>query len=127
MNNVSETLLSALELDGALGVALGDWKTGMCLGFNGTNTPAFPLDRLELAVAANAEVIRAKHKAVISIESTDKIEDILITLTTQFHLIRLTQTLDGLFFYLALDRGKGNLALARFMLAQIEKRLVIGS
>lgn len=125
MNNIHETLQAALALDGALGVALGDWKTGMCLGFAGTDTPDFPLANLELAVASNTEVIRAKQKALKLLQTADRIEDILITLTTQYHLIRLTQAIEGLFFYLALDRGKGNLALARFKLTQLEKQLVI--
>jgi hypothetical protein len=29
---VQDSLVKALSIDGALGVALGDWKTGMCLG-----------------------------------------------------------------------------------------------
>jgi len=125
MGNVRETLQAALTLDGALGVALGDWKTGMCLGSAGTDTPAFPLTNLELAVAGNTDVIRAKLKAAKSLQFTDRIEDILITLTTQYHLIRLTQSIEGLFFYLALDREKGNLALARFKLVRLEQNLVI--
>lgn len=125
MGNVRETLQSALTLEGALGVALGDWKTGMCLGSAGTDTPAFPVANLEIAVAGNTEVIRAKLRVAQSLQLNDRIEDILITVSTQYHLIRLTQAIEGLFFYLALDREKGNLALARFKLAQLEKSLVI--
>ena len=125
MGNVKETLQEALTLDGALGVALGDWKTGMCLGSAGTDTPAFPLAHLELAIAGNTEVIRAKLRVARSLQFKDRIEDILITLTTQYHLMRLTQSIDGLFFYLALDREKGNLALARMKLIQLEQQLVL--
>ena len=125
MSNLQATLQSALALDGVLGVALGDWKTGMCLGSVGTDTSAFPLANLELAVAGNTEVIRAKLNVAKSLEFKDGIEDILITLTTQYHLIRLTQAIDGLFFYMALDREKGNLALARFKLMELEKKLVL--
>ncbi len=125
MGNVRESLQEALNLEGALGVALGDWKTGMCLGAAGSETSIFPLSSLELAIAGNTEVIRAKLRVAKSLQFTDRIEDILITLTTQYHLMRLTQAIDGLFFYLALDREKGNLALARIKLMQIEKQLVI--
>ena len=125
MGNVRETLQAALTLEGALGVALGDWKTGMCLGLAGTDSQAFPTAKLELAVAGNTEVIRAKLRVAQSLQLNDRIEDILITITNQYHLIRLTQAVDGLFFYLTLDREKGNLALARFKLAQLEKNLVI--
>jgi len=125
MGNVRETLQAALSVEGALGAALGDWKTGMCLGTAGTDTPAFPLARLELAIAGNTNVIRAKMQVARSLQVTDRIEDILITLTTQYHLIRLTQAIEGLFFYLALDREKGNLALARMKLMQLERELLI--
>lgn len=125
MSNLQETLQTALALDGALGAALGDWKTGLCLGYVGTDTPEFPLADLELAVAGNTEVIRAKLKVAQSLQFRDRIEDILITLTSQYHLIRLTQAIDGLFFYMALDREKGNLALARFKLMELEKKLVL--
>ncbi|OUC14002.1 MAG: hypothetical protein B0A82_14565 [Alkalinema sp. CACIAM 70d] len=125
MSNVRATLQAALTVEGSLGAALGDWKTGMCLGLAGTDTPAFPLNKLELAVAGNTEVIRAKLRVAQSLQLNDRIEDILITLTSQYHLIRLTQAVEGLFFYLVLDREKGNLALARFKLAQLEKNLVI--
>jgi hypothetical protein len=125
MQKIEDSLIQALAIDGALGVALGDWKSGMCLGFKGTNSSAFPESKLELAVASNTEVIRAKMRAIESLKLTEEIEDILIVLRTQYHLIRLTKTVSGLFFYLALDREKSNLALARIKLNQIEADLKV--
>jgi hypothetical protein len=125
MQKLQDSLVKALSIDGALGVALGDWKTGMCLGYKGTNSPAFPKANLELAVAGNTEVIRAKMRAAESLGFTDRIEEILILLETQYHLMYLLKDIPGLFFYLALDREKGNLALARIKLAQIEKELTL--
>jgi hypothetical protein len=125
MGNIKECLQETLQIDGALGAALGDWKSGMCLGSVGTDNPTFPLDRLELAIAVNTEVVRAKTKAIQMLKLTDRLEDMLISLTNQYHLIRLTQSLEGLFFYVALDRDKANLGLARLKLIQVEKKLII--
>ncbi len=125
MGNIKECLQEVMGIEGALGAALGDWKSGMCLGHLGTDSSAFPLDRLEVAVAGHTEVIRAKLRVAQMIQISDRIEDILISLKEQYHLIRLTQAIDGLFLYLVLDRSKSNLALARLKLAEVEKKLIL--
>ena len=55
----------------------------------------------------------------------DRIEDILISLSKQYHLIRPLRTRSSLFFYVALDRGRSNLAMARIALADVEKELQV--
>ena len=122
--NIETALKEAMSIDGALGVALVDWDSGMSLGTLGGGKY---LD-LEVAAAGNTEVVRAKMRAMESLRLNDTIEDILITLTKQYHLIRLLKNSaqdHGLFLYLALDRPKSNLALARHSLKQIESDLTL--
>jgi hypothetical protein len=119
MANVNELLTEAMRIDGAMGVTLADWKSGMCLGIAGGNSDL----NLEVAAAGNTEVIRAKLKVMGNLGLKDQIEDILITLGGQYHLIRLNTKHTNLFFYLVLNRSQGNLAMARHLLASIESRL----
>ncbi len=81
-----------------------------------------------MAAAGNTEVVRAKMRTMESLRLDDSIDDILITLQKQYHLIRLLKSSrneQGLFLYLVLDRQKANLALARHNLRQIESELTI--
>jgi hypothetical protein len=122
--NIETALKEAMSIEGALGVALVDWESGMPLGTMGGGKYL----NLELAAAGNTEVVRAKMRTMQSLSLNDSIEDILITLSKQYHLIRLLTNSDGahsLFLYLALDRSKANLALARHHLKRIEADLVI--
>ncbi len=121
MANVETTLSSAMTIEGAIAVALVDFDSGMTLGAAGGG-----LD-IDLAAAGNTEVVRAKLRTLQSLGLNDGIEDILITLSTQLHLIRLLQSDhgQGLFLYLALDRGRANLAMARRQLLNLERELSI--
>ncbi|MFK0006242.1 hypothetical protein ACIQTZ_04250 [Paenarthrobacter sp. NPDC090520] len=55
------------------------------------------------------------------------IEDILMTLDTQYHLINVLNSAGskGLFVYLVLDRTYANLALARHKLKNLAKGITI--
>jgi hypothetical protein len=121
--NIETALKEAMAIEGALGVALVDWESGMTLGTLGGGKY---LD-LDLAAAGNTEVIKAKVRTLESLRLKDSVEDILITLGTQYHIIRLLKNTSGhgLFLYLVLDRSKANLALARHHLKTIESELAI--
>jgi hypothetical protein len=122
--NIETALKEAMNIEGAIGAALVDWESGMPLGTLGGGKYL----NLELAAAGNTEVVRAKMRTIQSLQLNDTIEDILITLSKQYHLIRLLSNADGthqLFLYLALDRSKANLALARHHLKRIENDLEI--
>ncbi len=118
MEKIKESLKKALQIDGCLGVALVDFESGLCLGTAGN--AGFDL---ELAAAGNAEVVRAKKNIRDKLGIKDKIEDILVALHGQYHLVRMVGT--KLFLYSALDRRRSNLALARRGLQGIEQELAL--
>lgn len=117
-SNVKENLAKLESIEGFVGAALADSDSGMCIGFLGGGTI-----NLEIAAAANAEVMRSKRKAMKALNLRDDIEDILITLGKQYHLIRPVRSRTNLFFYLMLDRQRANLAMARFTLSDTEREL----
>ncbi|MGW0468404.1 hypothetical protein ACWDX6_24550 [Streptomyces sp. NPDC003027] len=121
MANTETALKEAAAIDGAIGAALVDYTSGMALGTIGGGKG---LD-LNVAAAGNTDVVRAKVRAMEMLGLDDEIEDILITLGGQYHLIRLLKGRGaaGLFLYLALDKERANLAMARHRLKGIEAEL----
>ena len=117
MATVNDSLKDLLKIDGAMCAALVDSNSGMMLGSAGSG-----LD-LELAAAGNTEVVRSKMKTMKSLGLNDGIEDILITLGKQYHIIRPIPSKAGIFMYLVLDKSKANLALARRAAADAEANL----
>ncbi|MFE5909043.1 hypothetical protein ACFQ6B_08140 [Streptomyces wedmorensis] len=111
------------SIEGSVGAALVDYTSGMALGTLGGGKD------LDLAVAAagNTDVIRAKVRAIELLGLNEEIEDVLITLGSQYHLIRLLRGRggNGLFLYLVLDKGRANLAMARHQLKRIEAELEV--
>lgn len=123
MVQMDVALKDMMLLDGAIGAAVVDYSSGMPLGMlSGSKT----LD-IEIAAAGDTELIRAKMRTIEQLGLSEGIEDVLITLSSQYHLIRPThgRRSKGLFLYLALDRQRGNLALARHRLKSIEEELEV--
>lgn len=118
MQNVQDTL-KKLESDiaGFLGGALVDHESGMALGTVGGGL------NLEVAAAGNTEVVRAKLRVMDQLGIDGGIEDILITLTGQLHLIRPIGT--TLFLYIAIDRKQGNLGMARHIMAAAADKIKV--
>ncbi|MEV6071162.1 hypothetical protein AB0L82_31840 [Nocardia sp. NPDC052001] len=123
MVNMDVALKEMMLLDGAIGAAVVDYGSGMPLGMV---TGPKDLD-IEIAAAGTTEVIRAKIHTIEQLGLNDSIEDVLITLGSQYHILRPSRGRHarGVFLYLALDRGKGNLALARHRLKAIEEDLEV--
>ncbi|MFS8879718.1 hypothetical protein [Synechococcus sp. H55.11] len=120
MPTLEKILLEALTFGGALGVAVGDWRSGTCLGAKSADVSALPERDLSLAIAGNSEVLRAKLKVAEAL--AQRLKEIIVVCQEQYHLIWLVNS-HGLFIYLVLDLENGNLALARIKLEQLAEQL----
>lgn len=116
MADIRTSVQNALKIDGCLGAALVDYKAGMCLA-----TAGHPASALDHAASGHSEVVRVTKKIRDETGLGDPIEEILITVAGQYHLLRMIGT--TLYFYVALDRQKSNLATARRDLEILEKDL----
>ena len=117
MTTIKQSLDEILTLDGALCAAIVDSSSGMIMGQIGSGVD------LEVAAAGNTEVVRSKMKVMRQLGLNDVIDDILITLGKQYHLIRPSSRKEGVFSYFVLDKSKANLALARRKLQDVDKGL----
>jgi hypothetical protein len=118
---VQEALDEAMEIDGALGAALIDYASGMSLGIAGGSAHL----NVELAAAGAADLIRAEARVMAAAGVKDAIEDVMITLGKQYHLIRVLGGDLHAFLYVVLDRERSNLGMARHRLAALGRRLTL--
>ena len=110
------------ELEGFIGGCLVDSSSGLVMGKQGADK--FDLDT---AAAGNTEVVRAKIRTMRALGIKGGIEDILITLDDQYHLIRLLNTNMEVFLYVVIDKKRGNLGMARSIAKKVEESLDLSS
>lgn len=110
------------NVNGFIAVAVTEIESGLSFG-NLTIDPSFDP---ELAAAYNLEVVKAKLSAVKALGLNQDIEDILITLSNQIHIIDISPN-KKFMIYLAADATKANLGMTRAILrkhkAEVEKNL----
>lgn len=108
--SITETINLVLHtIEGATAAFLADHKSGMALGMMGSGV------NLELVVSGTTDVVRAKLRTLDLLGIEGQIEDILITLDAQYHIIALIPG-TSLFLEVVLQKDLANLALARHKL-----------
>ncbi len=100
------------DVRGTLACAVVDYESGMLL--DGYSEGSLDLDILAVG---NTEIIRSEIKAIDLLHNhggqNDQIEDVLMTLGQQYHILRPMRSSPGLFLFSVLSRQHANLALAR--------------
>ncbi|MBL8678539.1 MAG: hypothetical protein JNK05_05215 [Myxococcales bacterium] len=109
VDRARRSISSLMELDGAVEAAVGDMSTGLALVMVGRSHP----DEIDVAVAANSEVLRANIVAQKLRNAAGSIRDVLVTLDDRVHILRPLRALQHHFVYFAAERERCNLAFAR--------------
>jgi hypothetical protein len=95
------------DVSGFIAASLVDLESGMTLA---TKSDRSDFD-LTVASAYNSELVKQKLKIMKTLGLSGSIEDMLIMLTDQIHIVKLIGT--GTFLYLAVDKKQTNLAIVR--------------
>jgi predicted regulator of Ras-like GTPase activity (Roadblock/LC7/MglB family) len=105
LNEVLEKI--SVDANGFIAASLVDLDSGMTLAIKASRTDF----DLTAASAYNSELVKQKLKIMRTLGLTGTIEDMLITLTDQIHLVKLVGP--NTFLYMAVDRKQSNIALIR--------------
>jgi predicted regulator of Ras-like GTPase activity (Roadblock/LC7/MglB family) len=109
------------EIPGLIAISIVDLKSGMSLASHSTQANFDP----DIASAFNAEVVRQKQKAMSALGLTgEAVEDILITLSNQIHLLRLFGN-GAYFIYVAANSREANLAIVRSVMKKYSSEISI--
>ena len=98
------------EMAGFMAASLVDVESGMTLGLKSVR-PDFDI---AAASAYNSEMVKQKLKIMKALNLKTNLEDMLLTLGDQIHVIKLVGPTT--FIYLAVDRSQSNLAIVRSVL-----------
>lgn len=106
LNDVVDNILSSIP--GSLAVSIAEIESGICLASKSKDANLEP----EMAAAYNAEVVKQKIKAKTALGlGSQEIEDILITLTGQYHV--LTVMPGNIYFIYVATTRESNLGIIR--------------
>ena len=106
------------NIPGYIAVAVSEIKSGISYYSDSALQSFDP----ELASAFNLEVVKAKFNAISALELNESIDDIMITLTNQIHIIDISEN-NEYFIYLAVDSSKANLGMTKALLNKYKKEI----
>ncbi|KQB42566.1 hypothetical protein [Flavobacterium aquidurense] len=104
------------NIPGYIAVAVTEIKSGISYFSDSVVADFDP----ELASAFNLEVVKAKLNAISALGLQQNIDDIMITLTNQIHIIDISEN-NEYFIYLAVDSNKANLGMTKALLNKFKK------
>jgi predicted regulator of Ras-like GTPase activity (Roadblock/LC7/MglB family) len=115
--SLEAVLEKLLSFDGAMCVAVVDSASGMILGKAGSGV------ELDLAAAGASTILRARLESTRALGTNEKIDDVLISLTSQVQIIHPLPSNPSIFTYLIGDKAKSSLAMARYKATEADLQI----
>lgn len=119
---VRHALSTVLGTEGVMAAVLADSGTGAVLGV-GVAEAGY---RVSLAAFEGGSIIRAQDQ-LLKAQGQGIVEDIVLSFTSQYHILRPLSSEPGIFLYLVARRGASNLGMARYVLARAERHVAVSS
>jgi predicted regulator of Ras-like GTPase activity (Roadblock/LC7/MglB family) len=104
------------NLPGFSGAAVVDSETGLVLG-----RLAVRSTDVDVGAAGSSSVVKAARSLAAALQADEEVEDVIVTLPSQYHLARVVASSPAIVIYLALDRPAANLGMAHLTLRQVER------
>lgn len=115
--SLDAALEKLMSFDGALGVAIVDSESGMVLAKAGSGVD------IDLSAAGASTILRARLASTRALGSNEKIDDVLISLTSQVQIIHPLPNKPSIFTYLIGDKSRSSLAMARYKAAEADLQI----
>jgi len=117
---VDAALDEMMLVDGAVACALLDVDAGLLLGIRDDDVD------FDVARAAHgyARVLSAQLSAMARLNLDEQVDDVVVTLDHQHHLVRPLRATGQLMLYLVVDRDRTNLGMARYRMAAYDRGLL---
>ncbi|EKT4499343.1 hypothetical protein H0I59_03490 [Flavobacterium psychrophilum] len=106
------------NISGYIAVAVTEIKSGISYYTDSIVSDFDP----ELAAAFNLEVVKAKLNAISALGLKQNIDDIMINLSSQIHIIDVSEN-NEYFIYLAVDSTRANLGMTKALLNKYKKEI----
>lgn len=118
LKSFKEKFKTIMELDGIIGAAIVDVSLGMPIVKESKNN----ID-LDAYCAYIVEIVKSHKNFLFQLKIQDKIEDIVINLDSNYHIITFILRQDNLFIYVILNKENSNLGMTRLFLMKLEEEL----
>lgn len=113
MSNIEYLIERLRRLDGYSAIMMIDTETGVVLG----SDRAVPGLDVDAAAVGYSELYRLERHLLHALGVDDRIEDVVITLSSQYHVLHAVAGEPSLMLCVVLDRQRASLGLARYAIS----------